>query len=667
MSWHLGIDIGGTFTDAVAYDGSTKTRRTAKVWSVRDDPRATVSSALDALGLEATDPRTMTFGTTIVTNAIVQGKLGRVALLTTAGHGDVLDIARQSRRALYDLAAPPREPAPAPRELRFEIDARMRPDGAAAVPVDPDQVRDVLKRLDGAVDSIAVSLLHAYANGEHERVVGEMCREIFPHVSLSHEVWPQLREYERTLATVLNASVMPMAADYIATLGAFLPAGLRLELFHSGGGMMTPEAAVSLPLSLALSGPAAGVEAARRVARDVEAPLAISIDMGGTTTDVCLIVDGQPEIRDQAQVGPWTVNLQMLAAHSIGAGGGSLVRHGPAGIQVGPESAGADPGPACYGRGGALPTLTDAAVVLGYLRPSAHADGGVRIDANLAERAFDGLARQLDTPAPRVARGVVRVANANMARALRRITVDRGVDARDCALIAFGGAGPMYAAELARDVGIGTVLAPRESSLLSAVGCLTAAPSYTRQRTVRLSGVDWEAGAFERACAAIADEARECLSRGRGGEAAVGVEYAVFMRYLGQSHVIEVPCAPESGADELQAAFRRRHEELYGYCTEEPWEVQSLRVTARIDPEIPEFDRPEASGAAPEPVETAHCRFAEDPVATPVYARGDLGPGRVLEGPLIVVDRTSTTVAPPGCRLDVTPHGHLRIDVNKAP
>ncbi len=665
MSWNLGIDIGGTFTDAVAYDGSTKTYRTAKVWSVRDDPRATVSSALETLGLEATDPRTMTFGTTIVTNAIVQGKLGRVALLTTAGHGDVLDIARQSRRALYDLAAPPREPAPVPRGLRFEIDARMRPDGGATAPVDPDRVRDILKRLDGTVDSVAVSLLHAYANGEHERVVGELCREIFPHVSLSHEVWPQLREYERTLATVLNASVMPMAADYVATLGAFLPAGLRLELFHSGGGMMTPEAAVSLPLSLALSGPAAGVEAARRVARDVEAPLAISIDMGGTTTDVCLIVDGLPEIRDQVQVGPWTVNLQMLAVHSIGAGGGSLVRHGSAGIQVGPESAGADPGPACYGRGGGRPTLTDAAVVLGYLRPSAHAADGVRIDGNLAERAFEDLTRQLDTPAPRVARGVVRIANANMARALRRITVDRGVDTRDCALIAFGGAGPMYAAELARDTGIGTVLVPRESSLLSAIGCLTATPIYTRQRTVRLSGVDWNAGAFERVCAAIADEARGSLLRGRGGEAAVGVEYAVFMRYLGQSHVIEVPCVPKSGADDLQAAFRRRHEELYGYCTEEPWELQSLRVTARIDPEIPEFDRPEASGVAPEPVETANCRFSEGPAITPVYARDDLGPGRILKGPLIVVDRTSTTVVPPGCRLDMTPHGHLRIDVGE--
>ncbi len=667
MNWHLGIDIGGTFTDAVAHDGTAGRTRTAKVWSVKDDPRATVSSVLDALDLEAADVRMLTFGTTIVTNAIIQGQLGRVALLTTAGFGDVLDIARQSRRVLYSLAAPPREPAPVPPDLRFEIGARMRPDGGTAVPPDPDEVRDILKRLDGAADSIAVSLLHAYADGAHERSVGELCREAVSHVSLSHRVWPQLKEYERTLATVLNAGVMPMVAGYVATLEDFLPAGLRLELFHSAGGMMTPEAAVSLPLSLALSGPAAGVEAARRVADEAGAPLAISIDMGGTTTDVCLIADGRPEIRDQAQVGPWTVNLQMLAVHSIGAGGGSLVRHGSAGLRVGPDSAGADPGPACYGRGGVRPTLTDAAVVLGYLRPSGHADGGIRIGRDLAERAFQGLARQLDTPMPRVARGVVRVANATMARALRRISVDRGVDTRDCALIAFGGAGPMFAAELARDVGIGTVLVPRESSLLSAMGCLTAAPSYTRQRTVRLAGADWDAGVFAQTCAEIAGEARESLLQGRRGEPAVDVEYVAFMRYLGQSYAIEVPCAPDSGADRLQEAFRRRHRELYGYHTEEPWEVQSLRVTAKMEPEAPEFGLLEASCAASEPVETATCVFADGPADTPVYVRDDLGPEQTLEGPLVVVDRTSTTVVPPGCRLGATAHGHLRIEVGDAP
>ena len=663
MSWHLGIDIGGTFTDVVAHDGSTGATRSAKVWSVKDDPKATITSALEALDLAATDVRMLTFGTTIVTNAIIQGQLGRVALLTTAGFGDVLDIARQNRKIVYDIATPPREPAPVPRELRFEIDARMRPDGSIATPLDPRQVQDILKSIDGNVDAIAVSLLHAYANGEHERSVGDMCREHMAHVSLSHRIWPQIKEYERTLATVLNAAVTPLVANYVATLDDFLPEDLRLELFHSAGGMMTSEAAQALPLSLALSGPAAGVEAARKVAIESDIPLAISIDMGGTTTDVCLIVDGQPEVHEEAEVGPWKANLPMLAVHSIGAGGGSLVRHGSGGLQVGPESAGAAPGPACYGRGGTRPTLTDAAVLLGYLQPSTDSDGGVEIDKDIAERAFEGLARQLDIPIPRAARGVVRVANANMARALRRITVDKGVDTRDCALIAFGGAGPMYAAELARDVGIKSVLVPVDSSLLSAVGCLTTAPSYTRQRTIRLAGEDWQVATFQDICASVASEARESLLQGRPEDSEVRLDYLAFMRYLGQSYAIAIGCTPESTGDDLRNAFWRRHEELYGYHTDEPWELQSLRVTARMDPEVVEFESLEPSELEPAPTETVTCNFEGGPAETPLYRREEFRPGTVLEGPLIVVDQTSTTVVPPGCRISAVAHGHLRLDI----
>ncbi len=666
MSWHLGIDIGGTFTDVVAHDSSTGDSRTAKVWSVKDDPRATIGSALESLGLLATDVRMLTFGTTIVTNAIIQGQLGRVALLTTSGFGDVLDIARQNRQIVYDIATPPREPAPVPRDLRFEIDARMGHDGSTLSPLDSMQVKDILKSVDGNIDAVAVSLLHAYANGEHEEEVGEVCRGQIEHVSLSHQVWPQLKEYERTLATVLNAGVMPIVANYVATLDSFLPDELRLELFHSAGGMMTPETATALPLSLALSGPAAGVEAAREVAMDVDAPLAISLDMGGTTTDVCLIVDGRPEVHEQAEVGPWKVNLPMLAVHSIGAGGGSLVSHGAAGLQVGPASAGADPGPACYGRGGTRPTLTDAAVILGYLQASEDSDASVAIRKDAAEKAYEGMARQLDIPLTRAARGVVRVANANMARALRRITVDKGVDTRDCVLIAFGGAGPMYAAELARDVGVSSVVVPRDSSLLSAVGCLATAPSYTRQRTIRLARSSWDDDAFRDVCAAIAEEARENLLRGRPGESEVALTYLAFMRYMGQSYAIEIPCTPETTADEFREMFWQRHQELYGYHTDEPWEVQSLRVRASMDPESLGTVRQDVTGEPPVPDATVTCFYDGGGMDTPTYRRESLTPGHRLEGPLIVADETSTTVVPPGCTVEATEHGHLRIDVGES-
>jgi len=665
MSWHLGIDIGGTFTDVVAHDGSTGESRNAKVWSVKDDPQATISSALESLDLSAADVHMLTFGTTIVTNAIIQRQFGRVALITTVGFADVLDIARQNRRMIYDIATPPREPSPVPPELRFEIGARMRADGSVMKTFDPDEVREILDAIDDDVESIAVSLLHSYANGEHEQAVGELCQARSPHVSLSHQVWPQLKEYERTLATVLNAGVMPLVANYVATLDAFLPDDLRLELFHSAGGMMTPEAATALPLSLALSGPAAGVAAARQVAMDVDVPLAISIDMGGTTTDVCLIVDGQPEVHEQAEVGPWKVNLPMLAVHSIGAGGGSLVSHGAAGLQVGPESAGSDPGPACYGRGGNRPTLTDAAVILGYLRPSEDAGGGVEIRKDAAEKTYEGLARQLDIPIARAARGVVRVANANMARALRRITVDKGVDTRDCTLIAFGGAGPMYAAELARDVGVRTVLVPRDSSLLSAVGCLTTAPSYTRQRTVRLAGESWDARIFQDVCASVAAEARESLLRGRPADSEVNLSYLAFMRYLGQSYAIEIPCTPETTEEEFRAAFWHRHEELYGYHTNEPWELQSLRVTARMEPEAVDFAPLTPPQVEPAPTDTAKCFFEGGSTDTPIYSRDDIAPGHALRGPLIVVDKTSTTIVPPDCTVEAISNGHLRIDIGE--
>lgn len=665
MSWHLGIDIGGTFTDVVAHEQSSGTTRTAKVWSIKNDPKATIGSALESLGLAASDVRMLTFGTTIVTNAIIQGQLGRVALIATTGFADILDIARQNRRVVYDIATPARDPSPVPEDLRFEIDARMRPDGSTVMPLDASQVTEILNAIDGETDAVAISLLHAYADGSHEEAVGELCRARLPHVSLSHQVWPQLKEYERTLATVLNASVMPMVANYVATLDEFLPEDLRLELFHSAGGMMTPAAATALPLSLALSGPAAGVEAARQVAEDAELPLAISLDMGGTTTDVCLIVDGRPEVHEQTEVGSWRVNLPMLAVHSIGAGGGSLVSHGAAGLQVGPESAGSDPGPACYGRGGKRPTLTDAAVILGYLRPAEESDSGVQIDKAAAEKAYEGLARQLDMPVSRAARGVVRVANANMARALRRITVDKGVDTRDCALIAFGGAGPMYAVELARNVGIGTVLVPRDSSLLSAVGCLTTAPSYTRQRTVRLAEESWDDTAYRGACSSIAEAATSSLLQGRSEDSDINLTYLAFMRYMGQSYAIEIPCTPDTAAEELRDAFWRRHEELYGFHTDEPWEVQSLRVTASMSPEIVGFDSLAPSETSPTPKAAVKCVFDGGGVDTDIYERDDLIPGHRLDGPLIILDRTSTTVVPPGTTVEATTHGHLRIEVGE--
>jgi N-methylhydantoinase A len=378
---------------------------------------------------------------------------------------------------------------------------------------------------------------------------------------------------------------------------------------------------------------------------------------------VCLIVDGQPEIHEQAQVGAWTVNLPMLAVHSIGAGGGSLVSHSAAGLRVGPDSAGANPGPACYGRGGESPTLTDAAVILGYLQPCTDPQQSVQISKASAETAFTSLAGQLAMSRADTARGVVRVANANMARALRRISVDKGVDTRECALIAFGGAAPMYAAELAREVGIRTVIVPHNSSVLSALGCLSTTPSYTHQRTVRLAGTNWDATAYRQCCADVAAQASDSLLRGRAESTQVDLEYVAFMRYFGQSYAITVPCTPRSTGGELRSAFWNRHEALYGYRTDEPYEIQSLRVTARMQSEAIDFTPLQPSALAPAAIETVTCIFENGTANIPFYQRADLGVGHTLQGPLIIADETSTTVIPPGCSVAAMTQGHLRIDI----
>jgi N-methylhydantoinase A len=657
VTWHLGIDIGGTFTDAVAFSSTLGETRTAKVWSVRNNPVDAIGSAISALGLVPRDVGVLTFGTTVVTNAMIEGRIARVALLTTAGFRDVLHIGRMNRRVIYSIAAPHRDPAPVPREDRHEIDERLNADGSVRVALDEPAARATIAKLDPGFRAVAVCLLHAYANPAHEQALGALCRSHFDHVALSHEIWPQAKEFERTLATVLNAGVMPIVADYLDELGEYLPDGTRLELFHSAGGMIAPEAARATPLALALSGPAAGVAAACRVAEDVGAPQAISLDMGGTTTDVCLIVDGRPEIRDEAQLGGFTVSPPMLAVQAIG---GSIVRLGPSGLQVGPDSAGADPGPACYRRGGTEPTITDAAVLLGFLRPIVDSDAPMKIDPAAAAVAYGPLCRTLSLAPSAAAAGVIRVANAAMARALRRITIDRGVDLRRSTLIAFGGAGPMFAAMLADDVGIAEVVVPRNSSALSAVGCLLTAPSYTRQRTVRLGEADWTPAGFAEICRDVAGEAVSSLRLGRSGTDGLELDYVAFMRYAGQSYAIEVPCTPETDVDELRRRFWENHEALDGYHTREPWEIRSLRVRATL-PAEPIVFRPPAASADARDGDESTCWFDGAETATPFLDREALGTGRTASGPAVVVDSVSTTVVPPGWRATVTPEGHIRM------
>ena len=383
-----------------------------------------------------------------------------------------------------------------PPDRRIGLAERVDHTGAAVLAPDGAAIADAVARVKATgVESVAVSLFHAYANPAHERAVGQALAAALPFVSLSHEVNPETREFERTATTVLNASVMPIAARYLDRLQREVK-GARLHVMHSAGGMASPEAAARRPLAMALSGPAAGVSAAAHVAASLGLDKVLSFDMGGTTTDVCLITGGAAEISTDSKLAGRPVRQPMVAVELIGAGGGSLVTHGTGGLSIGPESAGAEPGPAAYGRGGTRPTVTDANAVLGYLDPTRRLGGAITLDVAAAEAALAPLAHRLGVSVVELALGVQRVANATMVRALARVTVERGVDGRQCTLLAFGGAGPMHAARLAREFGIGEIVVPRFSSGFSALGCIVADMSYTQQQSVRMLSTHWDADRF---------------------------------------------------------------------------------------------------------------------------------------------------------------------------
>ena len=390
--WQVGIDIGGTFTDLVALLPSSGEVRSIKVPTQRNDPVASILAALAAAGLASEEVDDLIHGTTLVTNAIVEDRVDAVALVATRGFEDVLDIGRGGRQHLYRLDLPPRRAAQVPPDRRIGLAERVDHTGAVVLAPDGAAIADAVARVKATgVESVAVSLFHAYANPAHERAVGQALAAALPFVSLSHEVNPETREFERTATTVLNASVMPIAARYLDRLQREVK-GARLHVMHSAGGMASPEAAARRPLAMALSGPAAGVSAAAHVAAALGLDKVLSFDMGGTTTDVCLITGGAAEISTDSKLAGRPVRQPMVAVESIGAGGGSLVTYGTGGLSIGPESAGAEPGPAAYGRGGTLPTVTDANAVLGYLDPTRRLGGAITLDVAAAEAALSPLA-----------------------------------------------------------------------------------------------------------------------------------------------------------------------------------------------------------------------------------------------------------------------------------
>ena len=664
QGWQVGIDVGGTFTDVIAVHRARAEVRVAKVPSRSDDRIAGLVTALGAVDLAWADVDDLIHGTTIVTNAIIEDDHAKVALIATRGFSDTLAIGRQNRRHLYRLDLPPKLPPQVPAGLRFEVDERLDHEGRVLDPMDSRSVDEVIRHVEkSGAAAVAVSLMHSYANPTHEEALGERLRERFPFVALSNRVNPEAREYERMATTALSAGVMPLAATWLDRLEAAKPDASRLHLFHSAGGMASPEALRELPLGLAASGPAAGVAAAGRIAADLGIDHAISFDMGGTTTDVCLVFGGEAQISSDRSLGGRPLRQPMVAVESIGAGGGSIARLDHGALVVGPESAGADPGPACYARGGDRPTVSDANLLLGYMDPDRVIGGDVRLDAGAAGAAIAPLASAMDMTVEEAALGVIRVANSTMLRALRRVTVERGIDGRRCTLLAFGGAGPMHAVELARAFSIDTVIVPAHSSVFSALGCVSAGMSYAQQRTLRMAMDDWDCERLSRVRRELKSRLAAPLVAAGYGEGEVEVEEAAAIRYRGQSYAIEIADAPLDDRTRLNREFVDRHRALYGFATEEPWELQSIRVRVSVPRTNGEHRPvpPRATGA-PVPNAALPCTFdRRGPTATPRYARAGLTAGRPLAGPVVVEDAWSTVVVPPGAILAADEAGHLHI------
>jgi N-methylhydantoinase A len=656
----IGVDVGGTFTDAVlAFEGRLVT---AKAPTTPDDQSegviAAVEAALEKAGRGPEEIEVFAHGMTVATNALLEGRGARTALVSTAGFTDLVALGRQNRADLYRLCASRPDPL-APEELRFGAPERMTPDGVLE-PLDADAARALADRVaEREPEAIAVVLLHSYRHPEHEVAIGEALRKRLPdaHVSLSHEVVGTFREYERAATTEIDAALSPLLARYLGRLvERCREAGLpEPAIMQSNGGLIDLGAAAGHAAWTVLSGPAGGAAGAAFIARAADTPDAVCFDMGGTSCDVCVIDSGSVQEQSSGEIAGRPIALAMLAVHTVGAGGGSVAWRDPGGaLRVGPRSAGADPGPACYGRGGEEPTVTDANLVLGYLDAEAPLAGGVALDGEAAQRAIVALADELGLDLRACAEGIVRVANAEMVRALRVVTVQRGIDPRGYALLAFGGAGGLHAAQIAQELGIETILCPRASGVLAALGLVVSPRRRDVQRSVFLSGEQLSAAAIAEVTSELGRRAREALD---DDDAELQATYE--LRYRGQAFELAIPGETDPDPAQLRSAFETEHEDRYGYRdSEQTLELVTIRVTASVPgPEVTLAEAAEDEGPGPG---TRAAVFDGAELDFEIL-RGAPAPDTRITGPAIVELPESTLLVPPGWSGEVDSTGTVKL------
>jgi N-methylhydantoinase A len=689
----LGVDVGGTFTDAVLV-GKDSSVHTAKVASTPEDQSTAVLEAvrlvLGRAGAQADDVERFAHGMTVATNALLEGRCARTALIATAGFTDVIELGRQARPHLYRLCAA----APAPlvgADLRFPAPERTGPDGPLRA-LDPVEARALVHDLARSEpQAVAVALLHSYADAAHERLLGELLAELLPdaHVSLSSDLVGTFREYERTATTVLDAALSPLLANYLLRLSEDARAGglPAPQIMQSSGGLTDVAHASAHAALTVLSGPAGGVGGALLLAELAGEPNVLCFDMGGTSCDVCLIEGSVVAETAERTVAGRPLSLPALDIQTVGAGGGSIAwRDGGGALRVGPTSAGAVPGPACYGRGGEQPTVTDANLLLGRLLDDTPLAAGLELDRSAADHAVARLARDLHLTTIDCAEGIVRVAETEMLGALRLVTVERGIDPRGFALMHFGGAGPLHAAAMARELGIERILCPRASGVLCALGLAAAAPRRDLSRSVMLSGAELTAERLRDERDALIAQACADLA---GPLARTRVRHE--LRYRGQSFELPVDEPASGDPDALREAFARAHDARYGYRDEHA-QIELVNVRVSVWGPAPQL-RPSASagagaasGSAPDPAPApvpapaAASGGAEPATKAPTQdsgrivfdgehleariVRGEPAPGTPLRGPALYALGDASLLVPPGWSGTVDAYGtcHLQRD-----
>ncbi len=644
----LGVDTGGTFTDFVLLDGE-RPPRIHKVLSTPRAPERAIVQGLRELGLDASK-LTIVHGSTVATNAALEGKGARTLYIGNRGFSDLLSIGRQARAALYDLRALPLPP-PVPADLCIETGGRMAADGSLLESLEAGDLialREAVARL--KPQAVAVNLLFSWLDGSLERRIREaLPAELF--VSLSSEVLPEIREYERGIATWLNSWVGPIVAGYLSRLRGALP-GANIAVMQSAATTIAAEQAGAQAVRMLLSGPAGGLSGARMIGKLTGRERLLTFDMGGTSADVALI-DGEPMLTTQGRIGRYPVAVPMVDIHTIGAGGGSLASLDAGGmLRVGPESAGADPGPACYARGARQATVTDANLVLGRLLPRAFLGGEMHLDVAAARRAVGDLADRMAVSLEQAALGIVRVANEHMARALRVISIERGADPADLTLTSFGGAGGLHVCALAEALDVREALMPVNAGVLSAMGMLVTPPG--RVLSHALQGVlgDLSVARIETGFAGLMRQGRDALVSEGQSEADLQAWRTLDLRYLGQSACIETPWYGD--IDDASEDFSRRHEQRYGHRIDAPVELVNLRL--RITGVVPGLALPELPTL---PNGKAHAWSETSDGRVPVYARTELAADQQLAGPALITESVATLWLAKGWSLRVDRWGNL--------